>query len=208
MRPLFIVFEGIDGSGKTTQAEALKAYFIRQGESAILSPEPSDGLIGKFIRQSLQQAIIPIEDQKRREEQMAYLFAADRHYHLYNDLDGVLKLIEKDHCHVITPRYYFSSLAYNCHTPEEYTFVSRLNQAFPNPDLVIYLDLPVDIALARISDRQQKECYEKADKLTEVSQNYQRIFQDYSGRLLAINGQQSPEKIQTEIINFITHYLA
>lgn len=208
MQPLFIVFEGIDGSGKTTQAEALKDYFIRQGESATLSPEPSDGLIGQLIRQSLQTETIPIENPKRREEQMAYLFAADRHYHLYNDLDGVFKLIEKDHSHVITPRYYFSSLAYNCHSPEEYSFVMGLNQFFPNPDLVIYLDISVDIALARIGNRAQKEYYEKADKLMEVSQNYQRIFNHYSGRLLSLDGHQSPEKIQVEIINFINQYFA
>ena len=85
MKPLFIVFEGIDGSGKTTQAERLKDYLIEQGEPAVISPEPSTGLIGKLIREALQKSIIAIQNQQHFEEQMAYLFAADRHYHLYND---------------------------------------------------------------------------------------------------------------------------
>ena len=54
MRNLFIVLEGIDGSGSSTQAELLKNYFLQNGEKARLSPEPSEGPIGKLIRQAMQ----------------------------------------------------------------------------------------------------------------------------------------------------------
>ena len=64
MKPLFIVFEGIDGSGKTTQAERLKDYLIEQGEPAVISPEPSTGLIGKLIREAMQKSVIAIQNQK------------------------------------------------------------------------------------------------------------------------------------------------
>jgi dTMP kinase len=206
MKPLFIVFEGIDGSGKTTQAERLKDYLIEQGESAVISPEPSTGLIGKLIREALQKSIIAIQNKHRFEEQMAYLFAADRHYHLYNDEDGVFKLINQDQTHVITPRYYFSSLAYNCHTQGEYDFVSRLNQSFPAPDLVVYLDIPVEVAMSRIAERAERECYEEEAKLTQVSLNYQRIFKAYSGLLLTLDGNRPEGDLQQKIIEFMANY--
>ncbi|MEY2985234.1 MAG: hypothetical protein RLZZ568_1851 [Cyanobacteriota bacterium] len=154
MKPLFIVIEGIDGSGKTTQADRLLTYFQGQGQAAILSPEPTDGPIGKLIRQSLQTPLFPYTDPQQFDAQMGYLFAADRHYHLYHPQDGVFAQLKQQR-HVIATRYFFSSLAYNCHNEADWAFVSRLNQEFPNPDLLIYLDLPVEIALTRIGSRNQ-----------------------------------------------------
>jgi dTMP kinase len=203
MKPLFIVFEGIDGSGTSTQAHLLKYYFIDQGCQAIVSPEPSDGPIGKLIREALQNQTIYIKNSQKFDEQMAYLFAADRHYHLYNDIDGVFKLIKHDNIHVITPRYYFSSLAYNCNNQQEFEFVSSLNQKFPNPDLVVYLDLPIEVALERISDRSLKEIYETEEKLLKVRQNYQFIFDNYNGLMLRVDGTNTKEAIHQIIVNFI-----
>jgi dTMP kinase len=203
MKPLFIVFEGIDGSGTSTQAHLLKDYFIDQGCQAIVSPEPSDGPIGKLIREALQNQTIYIKNSQKFDEQMAYLFAADRHYHLYNDIDGVFKLIKHDNIHVITPRYYFSSLAYNCNNQQEFEFVSSLNQKFPNPDLVVYLDLPIEVALSRISDRSLKEIYETEEKLLKVRQNYQFIFDNYNGLMLRVDGTNTKEAIHQIIVNFI-----
>ncbi|MGK7955608.1 MAG: dTMP kinase, partial [Crocosphaera sp.] len=148
MQSLFIVLEGIDKAGKTTQAELLKDYFTHQGDSAIISSEPTDGVIGKLIRKAMQTQVFMIQDKVKFDEQMAYLFAADRHYHLYNEVDGVYKLIQEDSCHVIATRYYFSSLAYNSNNQEEFNFVYGLNQRFPNPDLVIYLEIPLNVALS------------------------------------------------------------
>ncbi|MEN9567555.1 MAG: hypothetical protein RLZZ69_2751 [Cyanobacteriota bacterium] len=81
---LFIVFEGIDSSGKTTQAELLKNSLIANQEQAVISPEPSNGIIGNLIRQALKQRIIFSKEPELFDRQMAYLFAADRHDHLYN----------------------------------------------------------------------------------------------------------------------------
>lgn len=204
-KKLFIVLEGIDGSGTSTQSELLKDYFIAQGDKAVISPEPSNGIIGNLIRQALKKRILFTEDNDLFDEQMAYLFASDRHDHLYNDTDGVFKL-NKDGFHVISTRYYFSSLAYNCHTTEQFEFVKRLNYKFPNPDLVIYCDLPVEVSLARIQGRSIKEIYETKNKLTQVRENYQAIFRNYSDRLLIINATDSQDNIHQKIINFITHH--
>ena len=130
MKPLFIVLEGIDKSGKTTQAEFLKDYLIEHGNLAIVSSEPTNSSIGKLIRKGMQNQFFSIKDKTKFDEQMAYLFAADRHHHLYNNIDGVFKLIQQDNYTVISTRYYFSSLAYNSTT--EFDFVYQLNQKFPN----------------------------------------------------------------------------
>ena len=201
-KKLFIVIEGIDCCGKSTQAELLQNYFINQGEQAVISPEPSNGIIGNLIRQALKQRIVFSRDRNLFDQQMAYLFAADRHDHLYNDLDGVYKLIE-DNIHVISTRYYFSSLAYNSDTKEQLEFVRSLNQRFPNPDLTIYLDIPVDVSLNRLQGRSLKEIYETKAKLTKVREQYQQIFADYRGVLLKIDGTQDRHTIQEQIIEFI-----
>ncbi|MGF1488230.1 MAG: dTMP kinase [Prochloraceae cyanobacterium] len=206
MKGLFIVLEGIDGSGTSTQASLLNDYFLNNNKKVILSPEPSSGPIGNLIRQIMKKRVILTENKPKFDEQMAYLFAADRHDHLYNDIDGVFKLINEG-CHVISTRYYFSSLAYNCQTQADWDFIKSLNQRFPNPDLVIYIDLPVEISLQRLRDRPQKEIYETKDKLIQVSQNYRDIFAEYTGLLLQVNGTQSKEEIYQKIVTFITNKL-
>ncbi|MGK7938555.1 MAG: dTMP kinase [Crocosphaera sp.] len=203
MKPLFIVLEGIDKAGKTTQAELLKTYFVKGGNAAIISSEPTDGILGKLIRKSLQGSIFAINNKARFDEQMAYLFAADRHYHLYNDVNGVYKLIEKDYSHVIATRYYFSSLAYNCNNQEDYDFVYGLNKRFPNPDIVIYLDIPLDIALSRLEKAAYQEVYETQEKLQQVRNNYHKIFQSYQGKMLKLNANQTKEDIHHQIINYL-----
>lgn len=201
-KKLFIVFEGIDSCGKTTQAELLKNYFKSRKEQVVISPEPSNGIIGNMIRQALKQRITFSSNQYLFDEQMAYLFAADRHDHLYNDIDGVFKLI-KDNYHVISTRYYFSSLAYNCENKEKFAFIQKLNDRFPYPDLTIYIDIPVEVSLKRLQERSLKEVYETQDKLTKVSQQYQQIFKDYQGKAIAIDGTQDIQEIHQEIVSFI-----
>ena len=202
-KKLFIVLEGIDSSGKTTQAQLLKNYFSTNKEKAVISSEPSNGIIGNMIRQALKQRIIFSRDRNLFDEQMAYLFAADRHDHLYNDIDGVFKLIQDDY-HVISTRYYFSSLAYNCETPEKFTFVKKLNERFPNPDLTIYLDIPIEVSLKRLEGRSLKEVYETKAKLTEVRERYQRIFINYDGKAITIDGTQKVTDIHQQIVEFVS----
>ncbi|MBW4533065.1 MAG: dTMP kinase [Pleurocapsa minor HA4230-MV1] len=196
---LFIVFEGIDSSGKTTQAELLKNSLIANQQQAVISPEPSNGIIGNLIRQALKKRIIFSKEQDLFDRQMAYLFAADRHDHLYNDVDGVFKLI-KDNYHVISTRYYFSSLAYNCDTVKQFNFIQKLNDRFPNPDLTIYLDIPIEVSLARLQERSLQEIYETKAKLTKVKEQYQQIFAAYEGKAIAIDGTQDQQQIHQTIV--------
>lgn len=188
-RGLFIVFEGIDGSGTSTQASLLRDRLLREEKPAVLTSEPSEGPIGNMIRQAMKGRIkfAPMPDDFDR--QMAYLFAADRFDHLHNDFDGVLKF----NCigtHVVCTRYFFSSYAYHCHGDQSLEFVKALNAAFPNPDLVVYLDNSVQRSMQRMANRSHKDAYENEAKLTQVSLNYKRIFADYNGPMLALDAQE------------------
>ncbi|MEL6909768.1 MAG: dTMP kinase [Cyanobacteria bacterium J06643_13] len=198
-KKIFIVFEGIDSSGKTTQAELLQSYFTANREQAVISPEPSNGIIGNLIRQALKQRVVFSKDRHLFDQQMAYLFAADRHDHLYNDVDGVFKLID-DNYHVISTRYYFSSLAYNCDTEAQYSFIQKLNDRFPDPDLTIYIDLPLDVSLARLQKRSLQEVYETKAKLAKVIEQYQRVFESYEGRTIVVDGTLNRQSVHQQIV--------
>jgi dTMP kinase len=200
---LFIVFEGIDACGKSTQADLLKDYFLAQGDRAVLSPEPSSGIIGNLVRAALQKRIFFTSDRDRFDEQMAYLFAADRYDHLYNDIDGVFKLI-KDGIHVIATRYYFSSLAYNSHTEAQANLVKRLNAGFPDPDLLIYIDIPVRVSCDRLQKKGSQEIYETEEKLKRVRDNYENIFSNYLSPILRINGTEDRDLVHRQIIDYIS----
>lgn len=197
----FIVLEGIDGAGSTTQAELLNNYFLKNEEKVTISPEPSNGKIGKLLREFLANQNL-FSNQDLYDQQMAYLFAADRHYHLYNNIDGVKKLTSEN-TYVITTRYYFSSLAYNAKTEKEFEFVSFLNKDFPPPDFLIYLDIPVDFALKRILDRTTLEIYETKEKLTQVKANFDRILSNYPHKYLRVDATKTREEIHQEIVDFL-----
>ena len=116
----FIVFEGIDGSGTTTQAELLKNYLLDNSLGAITTTEPSSGPIGNLIREGFKKRVIFVAEEKLFDEQMAYLFAADRHDHIYNEVDGIKTLNIKG-ITTISTRYFFSSLVYHVNNEKNIT---------------------------------------------------------------------------------------
>lgn len=200
---LFIVFEGIDGSGTSTQSELLQKYFLSQNKKAVLSSEPSSGPIGNLIRECFKKRISLVDDKKLFDEQIAYLFVADRHDHLYNNIDGVFTLKQKGITSICT-RYFFSSLAYNCSNKEEADFIKQLNSKFPMPDLTIYIDNPIKVSLERIKNRAFKDVYENKNKLIQVKSNYDKIFsQDFTKNVLIVKGDNSPEEVHNTIVKYI-----
>ncbi|MCD5325949.1 MULTISPECIES: dTMP kinase [Pontibacillus] len=202
MKSLFIVFEGIDGSGTSTQANLLKNYFLNNSIKSIVTSEPSEGPIGNIIRQGMKQRIFFTNNKRHFDQQMAYLFAADRHDHLYNQIDGVFKKVEEGF-QVISTRYFFSSFAYHCDDEEDLELVTNLNNKFPNPDIVIYIDNPIEVSLERISQRSVQDVYENKEKLVKVKNNYEEIFSKYSGNLIKVKGNNDPMVIHNQIINYI-----
>ncbi|MDN5091060.1 dTMP kinase [Aliarcobacter butzleri] len=194
----FIVFEGIDGSGTTTQTELLNNFLLDNNINSVTTCEPSSGPIGNMIREGFKKRVAFVKDDKLFDEQMAYLFAADRHDHLYNEVDGIFELNRKG-ITTISSRYFFSSLVYHVSNNEEYNFVQKLNEKFPLPDLTIYIDNPVEVSLKRIALRAHRDTYENKEKLEKVKLNYKKVFEEYRENLLIVDGSKSIKEIHDEI---------
>lgn len=202
MKPLFVVFEGLDGSGTSTQVRLLEKSLQDIGLKVMSTSEPSPGPVGNMIRQAFKGRIKFCEEAGDFDRQMAYLFAADRFDHLHNDCDGIHKKLTEGFF-VLSTRYYFSSFAYHCKTEEDWEVVARLNQDFPEPDLLVYLSNSVDESLRRLSERPSLDSYETAEKLRTVSGNYIRILDGYKGRKIVIDATKSPIEIHKEILEAV-----
>lgn len=206
MRGKFLVFEGIDGSGTSTQSALLQQALQTRGIKCATTCEPSDGPIGNLIRQIFKGRIkVSHGENPHRpggdlfDEQMAYLFAADRHDHLYNEIDGVHQLLERG-ATVICTRYFFSSIAYHCTSESDFNFVYEINKNFPNPDLIIYLDNPTEESLKRIETRKFKDSYENKDKLNQAKNNYRRAIESYAGQVIQVPANDPINVIHEKIL--------
>lgn len=207
MKPLFIVFEGLDGSGTSTQSRLLVKHLCDGlGTRAHLTSEPSGGPIGQMIRSALSGRLQFSSDERVYDEQLAYLFAADRHDHLWNDTDGVMRLLERG-SHVVSTRYFFSSFAYHCHTDAELAFVRSLNAKFPDPDAVIFIDVGVDVSAQRLAERPHLDRYESVEKLHAVRAAYERSFETYSGPFLRVDGTEPADAVHARITMFVESLL-
>lgn len=207
-RGRFIVFEAIDGSGTSTQARLLHDYLFNKGYQVYLTEEPTPGPIGNLIRQALTRRLRMTGDKKLNDRQLAFLFAADRHDHLYNEVDGVMRKVEEGWI-VICTRYLLSSLVYNCNEEKELAFVRHLNSEFPLPDLTLFLDCPLDVCLTRLNKgRPVQDIYENREKLQRVRENYDRLFSEYMAPLHHIKADEEIKLQHEEIVRIVEEILS
>lgn len=199
MKPIFVVFEGLDGSGTSTQAARLEAAWRASGRACSSTSEPSSGPIGQMIRQALKGRLRFSESPETFDRQLAYLFAADRFDHLYNDLDGVQKLLERG-ISVVSTRYVASSFAYHCRTDGDWDRIQELNRDFPQPDLLVYLRNPVQVSLRRMQTRPFLDSYESGGKLEAASENYERYLRFYRGKCIAVDATLSPDAVHLQVV--------
>jgi dTMP kinase len=140
---LFIVIEGIDGTGKSTQVRRLGEWFEKRGREVVLSREPTDGPWGRKLRESAATGRLSPEDELQ-------YFLNDRRQHVKEKIKPALAEGKV----VILDRYYFSTMAYQGARGFDPAEIRRLNEAFaPVPDLLLILDLDVDTAHQRIGHR-------------------------------------------------------
>ncbi|MBG7607610.1 MAG: dTMP kinase [Verrucomicrobia bacterium] len=140
---MFIVIEGIDGTGKTTQAKRLAEHLTSQGKTVILSHEPTDGPWGTLLRNSASTG-------RLSPEQELETFLKDRRQHV---TEKIAPALAAGHT-VILDRYYFSTMAYQGARGFDPQEIRRKNEAFaPVPDLLLIMDLDVDTAISRIGVR-------------------------------------------------------
>ena len=198
----FIVFEGIDGAGKSTQVALLKEKIEAMGRKVALTAEPTDLESGRALRAALSGKV------KKTECEMATMFVLDRIAHNKNAEDGISALIDGDY-DVISDRYYYSTLAYQGQTTD-YGWVKAMNTQCPDikrPDICIYLDLLPEQSLARISKRGEAvEIYENLERLTGVRNAFLSVIEDLQAdgeNIFAVNADRSPEEISEEIFNIV-----
>jgi dTMP kinase len=202
-RGLFIVFEGLDGSGTSTQARMLQEGLAREGRRGFLTAEPTTGPIGGMIRLAMSHRLRFSSDPRVEDRQLAHLFAADRYDHLYNEVDGVLAQLASG-ATVISTRYALSSFAYLCHDDADRDLVQRLNQDFPPADLTFFVDTPVEVCVERIQARQfVGEKYENTEKLRTVRENFRRALADYPHTLHVVDGRTEPGALHEQILGIV-----
>jgi dTMP kinase len=147
----FIVLEGIDGSGTTTQMREIELALGRKGISCYTTAEPTTEPIGLFVRSVLSGKV------QAEQSTIAYLFAADRHEHVYGK-NGILAHLE--HEVVLCDRYVLSSLAYQG-TVCGFELPQALNSRFPPPGLTLYFSIDPELSMRRVLRRNNLEIYEK-----------------------------------------------
>jgi dTMP kinase len=194
---LFIAFEGIDGSGKSTQVKMLAEKLTAEGHKVYTTSEPTDSAIGKMIRSILKH------QSAADEYTIAALFAADRLDHLLNKENGILKKLKEGYT-VITDRYYFSSYAYHSvHVPMDWVIASNAQSAiFCKPDINIYIDIDPAISMQRLTaNRNTTELYETLENLQKVKANYTKAFELLKSKehIDIINGTAAVNEIADEI---------
>jgi dTMP kinase len=174
-RPVFIVLEGIDGSGTTTQTDRLVGHLTARGRQARATREPSTGPVGKLLRDILHGGHAPAPGQPMDGRTMALLFAADRLDHLQREIDPALA----DGIDVVSDRYLLSSLAYQAEEADR-TWVADLARGVRTPDLTLLLDVPVEVAARRrAAAGRPMERYDADSVQARVARNYLELARQH-----------------------------
>lgn len=193
----FIAFEGIDGSGKSTQINLLADRLKKEGICFYTTMEPTDSPIGSLIHQIMTGRI------KTDNKVIAALFVADRLDHLLNDVNGIVSKIASGMT-VITDRYYFSSYAYqSIDMPMDWVIqANEQSRIILQPTATLFIDVNPDIAIERIAkNRVHQELFEKKSRLVKVKEKYLEAFDKMkdSEKIITIDGNRAPDVIADEI---------
>ncbi|MBO6109591.1 MAG: dTMP kinase [Methanobrevibacter sp.] len=176
---MYIVFEGIDGAGKSTQIQLLKEWLEDNGLEVETMVEPTDSEVGKLIRKILQR---PDATTDRVQKTLGLLFAADRML--------IMDKLADEKKVVISDRSFISSLAYQ----EPADWISVLNKYAKKPDLLLLLDLDVKTSVSRTSG---EDTFENEEFLTNVKSNYLELVKDYNHEI--INANNGINKVSSDI---------
>ena len=200
----FIVFEGMDGSGKSTISNLLFNH-LNEVTEVYKTFEPTDSPFGALARNILNKRIL--SDEKT----LCAVYLADRLDHLQNTSNGILQYLDKG-VHVVCDRYYYSSYAY--HVPHlSMDWVIQANSACADllrPDVVFFLDISVEESMHRLQkNRKFLDKYETKEKMTVVRENYLEAInrEGEKDNVIIINGERSVEEIYQEVVGIAREVL-
>lgn len=193
-RGTFICIEGIDGSGKTTQARRLVSNLRRRSFDAVYTTEPSTGKVGRLIRRYVleRKGRVPIALE-------ALLFAADRVDHLEKEI----KLALKNGKVVACDRYVYSTLAYQGAAGLDLKWIELINRFALIPDLALFLDVPPEIVVKRL--KRKRSVMETLPNQQRVREVYMQMVRE--GRLNLVDGTKSKEKVSEQILTIVSSFL-
>jgi dTMP kinase len=202
-RGRFVVIEGLDGAGTTTQARLLGERLRAAGRAVHVTAEPSGGPVGGLVRQVLQQRVNGGRGAGFDPRALALLFAADRLDHVAAEVAPRLA----EGCDVVSDRYTLSSLAYQGLTTGDLAWVEAINREAPAPDLTIFLQVRPGLALGR---RQAAgtapELYEVAAFQRRVARSYQRslaLLRRAGQRVEVLDGEAPVEAVAGQVAGLV-----
>ena len=200
----FFAFEGIDGSGKSTQIRKLMGKLSSINIKCYETKEPTDSPIGSLIHQIMTGRILADN------RVIASLFIADRVDHLLNSTNGICNKIN-DGVTVITDRYYFSSYAYHGVDLDMNWVIdgNSISAEILRPTLTVFLDVPVKKALERISrERFHTELFETEERLIKVREKYFQAFDNLRDveKVVILDADADIDIVAERIWNVISDY--
>ena len=189
----FVVIEGLDGSGKTTQAKLLVKK-MQKSHQPMFTAEPSHGKIGRLIRNQILYS-----ETRSPTTLEALLFAADRIDHIQKE---VLPALEKGHL-VICDRYLYSSLAYQGSAGLNLNWIQEINAHALKPDLAIFIDVDPEVVLSRL--KRKKSIMENLPTQRKVREIYLKFVEN--GELKLIDGDKPKTKVAQEVFEVVKAFL-
>lgn len=181
---VFVVIEGIDGSGKSTQVRMLCERLAAEGRNVIQTKEPTDGPIGTLAKSMLKDRA-PFYGLT-----LQLLFAADRSEHM----KGLKSAVASRSAVVVSDRYYHSTIAFGEALGINREYLEKINAAFPKPDIAFVLDIGVEEALRRISARTKPGALERR----EIMRKAYRSYRKFTG-VVFVDAERSRERISDEL---------
>lgn len=192
MKSLFIVFDGLDGSGKGEMIKKLEKYLGSKKLKILVTREPTDGYYGKELKEILKKE----KDPKRGAEKCLALFVADRKEHLIHEIEPFLE----NEGIVICDRYYYSTIAFQHTQGIEMEQVIFPNMGFRTPDIAFILDLPAETALERIHKRgEDKEKFEQLEFMKKLRDNFLKLTETLDDNIKIIDASKSKDKVFEQI---------
>ena len=192
-KSLFIVLDGIDGSGKGTIMAMLYSYLFSLKKYRVLTTaEPTSNKYGKKIRQILGKE----KDPMKNADKLLELYIKDRALHLKELIGPFLKA---DNSILLCDRYYYSTIAYQNAQGIPLKTVIKANKTFRKPDIAFILDLPPKIALERINKIRPKEKFEKLDFMLKSRKNFLALKKHLSDNIRVIGASKSKNQVFDQI---------
>lgn len=193
---MFIVFEGLDGSGKSCQVQRLVEYLNKRNIKTWVTTEPTNNAIGTLIRNIQKGECIENPDRMT----MMCLYAADRAEHIKEIQEHI-----NNGEWVICDRYEYSSIAYQDQDISKNDIsAKKLNKNFLKPDIVFILDIDENVSLKRINSRGNfKEIFEKAYILKKARRKYLRLSKENPKNTFVIDGTLSENEVFDNVLKII-----